>query len=58
MVAKTEFEKAALRNAKSNFKSLKKHTEKYNASLNQLLTAFSVAKLPDWGSFTFNGQRV
>lgn len=58
MVAKTSVEKEALVKAKANYKELVKNREKYNFTLNGILTAFSNSLLPKWGSFVFNGQRV
>ena len=55
---KTEFEKLALRRAKNEYKKLRKNEGKFNETLNQILTSFSISKLPDWGTMKFNGQTV
>jgi hypothetical protein len=55
---KTEFERLELKKAKSNYKSLQKNEGRFNATLNEILTAFSNSKVPHFGSLVFNGQRV
>ena len=57
MIAKTKHEKLELATAKTNFKKLQESKEIYSMALGEILSAFGKCKLPDFGSFTFNGQR-
>lgn len=47
-----------LKEAKKDFKKLKKNSLAYNTSLNEVLTAFGSSPVPDWGGLVFNGQRM
>jgi hypothetical protein len=58
MITKTQHEKEELMLAKFNYKKLQKNKEVFTLSLHEILATFSKCKLPDWGSFKFNGQRV
>lgn len=58
MVEKTAFEKEQLALAKANYRKLTKNKDSFNFSLNEILKEFSKSKLPDWGGFSFNKQKV
>ena len=57
MITKTATETQDLAIAKLNYKKLQKSKEIFSMSLHEILAAFGKCKLPDFGSFTFNGQR-
>jgi hypothetical protein len=58
MIPKTSQEKLELKVAYSKYRQLKKDKPLYNSTLNTILQAFSSARIPNFGSFIFNKQKI